>query len=312
MDRRYRRLLVRKSVALLVQLLQDPAVTITTESVLNEVNARHQTSWQLHDRLSGGYQSGAYLITDSGARRAVLKWSKSRDWAPTVLAAAPVVASARAAGWPTPCWLSVGQTAEGYPYQVQDFMVGTTQEAVTHVLLDLALPVIAQQAGLGRDGMRDWSRYDHDVVFGDHNDNRAAVAQSSPEGARLVDILTRLTQDHEDVVVPSSDLVHGDFNPENILVADGQLTAVIDVEAIGRGSRLHDLATLLLYAWLWGDQDVTDRLTLECRTVAAPGWMEVTLSAVTVDLLAFGVRHWPPHDLAAACGAAGALLLAQV
>lgn len=286
-------------------------MTITPEMVLDEANAQHQTSWHLHGRLSGGYQSGAYLITDPAGRRAVLKWSDSRGWAPTVVAAAPVVASARAAGWPTPAWLAVGTTAAGYPYQVQDFVEGTTQEAITHDWLDLTLPAVAKQAGLGRDGMRDWSRYDHDVVYGPQNDNRAAVANSGPEGAYLNDVISRLNRNHEDVTLPADDLVHGDLNPENVLVADGQLAALIDVEAVGRGTRLHDLTTLLLYDWLWGDHAVQDRLARECRDVAAPGWMEVTLSAGTVDLLAFGVQHWPPADLATACRAAAALLMNQ-
>ena len=283
----------------------------TAAMVLDQANARHHTSWQLRSRLSGGYQSGAYLIADPAGRRAVLKWSSARDWAPTVLAAAPVVAAARASGWPTPAWLAVGQTDDGYPYQVQDFVEGTTQETVSHGWLDLTLPVVTSHAGLGRDGMRNWSRYDHDVVYAPRNDNRVAVASSGPAGAYLSDVITLLNGDHEDVKLPADDLVHGDLNPENVLIANGQVAALIDVEAVGRGTRLHDLTTLLLYAALWGDHDVQDRLTLECRNIAAPGWMEVSLSAVTVDLLAFGVRHWPPDDLATACRAAAALLSEQ-
>lgn len=51
-----------------------------------------------------------------------------------------------------------------------------------------------------------------------------------------------------------------------------------------------------------------ERLLLECRAIAEPGWLEISLSAVTIDLLAFGVRHWPAEDLAAACRAAVDLL----
>lgn len=281
---------------------------VTAATVLEEVNARHQTSWHLRGRLSGGYQSGAYLIADLSGRRAVLKWSSAREWAPTVLAAAPVVAAARASGWPTPAWLAVGQTDHGYPYQVQDFVDGTTQETISHDWLDLTLPVVASHAGLGRDRMRNWSRYDHDVVYAARNDNRVAVANSGPAGAYVSEVITRLNRDHEDVELPVDDLVHGDLNPDNVLIANGRLAALIDVEAVGRGTRLHDLTTLLLYAALWGDHDVQDRLTVACRTIAGRGWMEVSLSAGAVDLLAFGVLHWPPDDLATACGAAAALL----
>ena len=200
------------------------------------------------------------MIADPAGQRAVLKWSSARDWAPTVLAAAPVVAAARASGWPTPAWLAVGQTDDGYPYHVQDFVEGTTQETVSHGWLDLTLPVVTSHAGLGRDGMRNWSRYDHDVVYAAGNDNRVAVASSGPAGAYLSDVITLLNGDHEDVKLPADDLVHGDLNPENVLIANGQVAALIDVEAVGRGTRLHDLTTLLLYAALWGDHDVQDQV----------------------------------------------------
>lgn len=284
-------------------------MTVTTERVLAEANLAHATSWHLQGRLSGGYQSGAHLLADPRGRRAVLKWTDSREWAPTVVAAAPVVASARAAGWPTPRWLAVG-TVDGYPYQVQDLVEGTSQEAITHDWLDLILPVVALQSGLGSHGMRNWSSYDHAVVFGAPNDHRRGVIDSGPAGTLLSDVVTRLNRHHEGATLPAGDLVHGDLNPDNVLVADGRLVALIDVEAVGRGSRLHDLATLVLYDWLWGDQAVQERLLLVCRDIAEPGWLEISLSAVTIDLLAFGVRHWPSQDLAAACRAAADLLTA--
>lgn len=279
-----------------------------TANVLDEVNASHQTFWQLRGRLSGGYQNGVYLVADLDGRRAVLKWTDARDWAPTVLAAEAVVVAARAQGWPTPAWLAVGETEGGFPYQVQEYVEGTTQEMVSHDWLDLVLPVIAGQAGLGRDGMRNWSSYDHDVVYTDLSGNRAAVARACPAGAHLSEVITRLTRDHEGVVLPAGDLVHGDLNPGNVLIDSGRVAALIDVEAVGCGTRLHDLAGLLLYAALWGRHDVQDRLIAECRRIAAPGWMEVCLSSVTVDLLAFGVRHWPPEDLASLCHLASELV----
>ena len=71
---------------------------MTTERVLAEANRAHATSWHLRGQLGGCYQSGAHLIADADGRRAVLKWTGSPAWGPTVLAAAPVVESTRAAG----------------------------------------------------------------------------------------------------------------------------------------------------------------------------------------------------------------------
>ncbi len=279
-------------------------MTVTTAAVLAEVNARHHTAWQLEGRLSGGYQSGAHLLTDEDRRPAVLKWSRDLHWAPTVLAAAPVVAAARGRGWPTPAWLAVGLTGDGFAYQVQDFVEGTTQEVVTHAWLDLVLPVITAHAGSATEAMRNWSGRDHEVVHADRGGHQALIAASGPEGAHLVEAIRSTTGAHRDAVLPAGDLVHGDLNPENVLIHRGRATALIDVEALGRGSRLHDLSTLLLHAALWGQSDVLDRLIAECRGIAAPGWFEISLGARTAELLAFGVRHWPPRDLRTACGTA--------
>ena len=276
--------------------------------VLNEVNTASGTRWALLGRLSGGYQSGAYLLGGQDGARAVLKFTDDPAWTPTVLAAAPVVAMARASGWPTPAWLLVGQTSSGLPFQVQEFVDGTTQEVVTHGWLDLVLPVVSRQVGLGREGMRDWSRYDFDVVFSPRSPNREAVSGSGDGGARLTDVVARATHHHEGVVLPDGDLVHGDMNPENVLIGEHGVAGLIDVETLGRGTRLHDVSTLMLYAALWGDRDVQDRLTAAARGIAAPGWLEVTLSAVAIDLLAFGTRHWPADDLAVMCDAAANLI----
>ena len=276
--------------------------------VLDEVNAASGTRWALLGRLTGGYQSGAYLLRDRDGARAVLKFTDDPAWAPTVLAAAPVVAMARASGWPTPAWLLVGQTSSGLPFQVQEFIHGTTQELVTHGWLDLVLPVVSKQEGLGREGMREWSRYDYDVVFRPRSPNREAVSASGEAGARLTDVVAHATHHHQGVVLPDGDLVHGDMNPENVLIGEHGVAGLIDVETLGRGTRLHDVSTLMLYAALWGDHDVQERLTAAARSIAASGWLEVTLSAVAIALHAIGTRHWPTNDLAAMCDAAATVI----
>ncbi len=289
--------------------MRDDEGEAATAAVLSEVNERDATCWRLRRKLSGGFQSGAWLLDDGAGRQVVLKWSASADWAPTVLAAAAVVTAARRRGWPTPAWLSWGRTSLGFPYQVQEFVLGATQEVVSDDWLDLVLPVVAGQAGLGTDGMRNWSDYDHDVVFGGENGNRRLVAASGPGGAVFDDAVTRVTRDRRQVRLPAADLVHGDLNPGNVLVAGGEVAALIDVEAVGRGTRLHDLSTLLCYASIWGEADVIDRLIDACRAVAGPGWLEITASAVAIDLLAFGVRHWAAGDLDDICRVTAVLLL---
>ncbi|MGH3828793.1 MAG: phosphotransferase [Pseudonocardiaceae bacterium] len=39
-----------------------------------------------------------------------------------------------------------------------------------------------------------------------------------------------------DIPKPCADLVHGDFNPGNILVAGDRITALIDAKAVGKAA----------------------------------------------------------------------------
>jgi aminoglycoside phosphotransferase (APT) family kinase protein len=63
---------------------------------------------------------------------------------------------------------------------------------------------------------------------------------------------------HRGFELPTGDLVHGDLNPDNVLLDGDRISALIDVEAVGRGSRMHDLATLLVYATLWDGEPGAD------------------------------------------------------
>ena len=111
--------------------------------------------------------------------------------------------------------------------------------------------------------------------------------------------------------MPSNDLVHGDLSPANVLIRDGEVAAVIDVEALGAGSRLHDLATLTASAWLWGERTTTERILDHARATARRGQLQISLAAVLLGLYAFGAQHWPPADLSAAC-TEGINLLKQI
>jgi len=46
---------------------------------------------------------------------------------------------------------------------------------------------------------------------------------------------------------PTDDIVHFDFNPGNILIADGQVRGVVDWDGATAGDRMFDVVTLLFY-----------------------------------------------------------------
>lgn len=74
--------------------------------LLNFVNRAHNLHYELIAELSGGYQSGAFLIRGSAANKAALKWSRNKSWSRQVERVASLIPFARAMSWPAPAWLA--------------------------------------------------------------------------------------------------------------------------------------------------------------------------------------------------------------
>jgi hypothetical protein len=328
-------------------LSDNPRTRSAAQHVLAHVNRTHHFAYTLVGRLPGGYQQGAWLLRDSGSsgssdssggsgdpgREAVLKWSRDSGSSEQARRAAPLIGWARKAGWPTPAWYAVGATPSGYSYHVQERVPGSPARHVTLPVARAALRVIDGQAGLRPDTAHDWSRYDHRVVFEGEGDFTANLGAFSPAGAEFVGAVRVRTAPFRDTPLPASDLVHGDFNPDNILLADDAgpdpeagtgaepgigteadadagtdagagadpvtITAVTDAAALGKGTRLHDVATLISYAVLWPAEPALavpaalPDLFAYGRCHAAAGELEVTLAATLLALLAFVTTHHP-------------------
>jgi len=279
-----------------------------TQRVLQFINHKHHMQYGLTEELAGGNQSGAYLVRTPDGEEAVLKWSSAKSWLLQVERAAPLITQARALGWPTPAWLAWGATPSGYPYEIQEFASGDRAKVLNARLAHAALKVIQLQAGVCPQTEQDWSAYDWEVVFADKSNFLSTVAASSPAGNAFVDLLRRRTAKFRDVQLPADDLVHGDFNPDNILLLGNEVNAVVDAEAMGKGSRFHDLSTLLAFGALWsGETDAVSILLEYALEFARPGELEVTLATNLAALLAFLIKRGA--DPTAAIHAASALIL---
>jgi aminoglycoside phosphotransferase (APT) family kinase protein len=266
---------------------------------LRHVNRAHGTSYVLIGRLPGGYRSGAYLVRDQSGREAVLKYSPDASWARHVQRATPVIAAARDAGWPTPAWLAIGITDRGHLYHLQERAAGTAPERLTAPMARQALPIIDWQRGRAPDTDQNWSAHDHAVVFAGESDLLAIIDEHSPAGRAFARAVHSSLQPYRNCTLPASDLVHGDFSPDNILLDhDDRLTAIIDVEAAGCGTRFHDLASLSAHGTLWdADPDANALLHAYCRRYARPGEFEISLAAAFITILASHITaHGDPDD----------------
>ncbi|MFG3365928.1 phosphotransferase family protein [Streptomyces sp. NPDC090032] len=263
--------------------LSEDVDTRTAQAVLNEANHAHDQRFRLLHRFDDGVQSGAWLITDETGRQAVLKWSPDLAWAPQIERAAAAVAKIRAAGYPTPAWLAVGTSTDGFGYQIQELALGRSAQQLTAREARLLTDVLEMHAGLDPDPQRCWSEFVTTRMTGD--DLWRQTAGTGPTGRDLVNACERLLAAHGPVTLPTGDLVHGDFRPGNLLFHADRVGGVIDIEALGSGTRVFDYATLL------SAHDITpEALDLLCAAgeqVAGPGVLAYCFAQVALDLTVF-------------------------
>ncbi|MGW7684968.1 phosphotransferase family protein [Kribbella sp. NPDC054772] len=236
-------------------------MTETTASVVAELNVALGTNYRLVRQLTGGLQSTAYELTD-GTTRVILKWSEDPGWAPRVWRAADLVLRARAVGYPTPAWLAVGTTASGAPYELQEFVSGTPSVVDVSLARELIGICELQRDLVPEDGVS-WSGWSSGVVFEDWDGVWARVLSYGGEAAELMRQFEVLCEPHRGERLPENDLVHGDLNVGNLLVDDGRIAGIVDIEAAGSGSRAYDLVTLAMSAARDGAAAGVDELLVE-------------------------------------------------
>jgi aminoglycoside phosphotransferase (APT) family kinase protein len=261
-------------------------------AVLEEANTALDGTYTLARPLPGGFQSGAWLIEDDTGRQAVLKWTPNRLWAEQIQRASRAVAVVRRCSYPTPAWLAVGTTGSGSGYQVQEYAPGRPREYLTEATACRAVDVLELQKDLDPDPERSWSEYVTNKFSDEWASTIAGVSATGSAGAELVGHASRLLSRYELPVFARADLVHGDFRLGNILFDEDIVSGVIDIEALGSGTRVFDYATLL-------DDDRADDSAVELLVdagsdVAGPAVLAYCLVHVFLDLARFMHRSQLP------------------
>ncbi|MFG2736426.1 phosphotransferase [Streptomyces harbinensis] len=164
-------------------------------------------------------------------------------------------------------------------------MPGSSPRRLTAEVAARLLPVLEQQRDLDIDPEHRGSCYARDRLAGEWDHVRRAVAGSGGEGNRFVAALDALVASFGQVELPSEDLVHGDFRLDNVLLRSGRVAAVIDIAALGSGTRAFDYATLLTV----DDIDRTGgNLTRAAgEQVAGPGLLAHCFALAALDLADF-------------------------
>jgi len=255
--------------------------------ILADANRTHGTSYHLAEPVTGGFQSGTWLLRDGKNEdaAAVLKWSPNRTRAPQILRAARAVQRARAAGYPTPAWLAAGVAELGFPYHIQQYVPGSSPRRLTVEVAERLVGVLEHQRGLDIDPHHCWSRYARDRLAGGWDHARTAIVDSGLQGLGFVASLDALLASFGQVELPTGDLVHGDFRLNNILFGSEQVAAVIDIEALGSGTRAIDYATLLTV----DDADPAgwELIRIAGEKAAGPGVLSHCFALVALELADF-------------------------
>lgn len=253
----------------------------------------HGPQFTPRSRFTSGLQGGAWLLVSDAGERAVLKWS--RTWSTTHLRqVTAAVRRLRDAGHPTPPILATG-TADGYAYYVQAYADGVPSTPLDVRRTELLLEVLERQRDLEPLLDNDYRDYIRAAVTDRTPASlRGRAAATGPAGRALVERYDALLARHGDVELPHGDVVHGDFNSCNILLDAGRVSGVIDVDGMGRGTRVFDYACLLREAYVEGyGDDVAGRIHAAAEPVAGPGVLAVCAAAAAFFLVPFKQLHQP-------------------
>ena len=261
---------------------------LNAEELTTYINAEWETDFTLAEKLGGGYQEGAYLLTDPTGRRYALKITP-------VPRSVIIIQQLREAGYPTPKFLYWGTAPDGTPYLIQEYIPGDPLKTLTLPYTEQLITINRRQAGLNPDPANraeSWADYIRNVVFANESGWSSRVRNHSAETARLMDALDEATAPYAETVLSNDDIVHGDWSHGNILVADGRIAGIIDSAYAGYGPRAYDLATLLHYEYADnGDPAIRARLRDAILTISGKPALMIFLASRILALLDFAISH---------------------
>ena len=151
-----------------------------------------------------------------------------------------------ARGYPVPRIFWQGQVNRRWFVVVQAWLPGEPATRLDSPLLERLLRLIEQHAEVeAGPGGWDVSEWISNVVFDEWEGWWQTAYAVAPE---LADRLRAFAEPARGSRLPSTDLVHHDFNLSNVLVEQGAVRGVVDWDDAGRGCRALDLTTLL-FEW---------------------------------------------------------------
>ena len=208
---------------------------------LDELNARHGTSFQAAGDYKGG-EFGAARLVDAEGQRFVFK-RQPPGLAPET------TATLRPLGYPAPRYV-----AWGSDYHVQEELPGEPAwrgwGVAPPVVMSRLLELNELQEGRAVGGDASWPDSIVESVVVGYSEYAVVgtLERHSDESRELIRLCRRAVERHAEAVRGRGDIVHWDFTLANVLLQGGQVSGVIDWGGTRTGDRLFDLATLVYYS----------------------------------------------------------------
>lgn len=193
----------------------------------------------------------ALEIADGNDTRFVLKWDDdggSKNRRRDAISFARLLG--RDAGWSVPVFDLV-EDAE-WLYVRQSLLAGDEPAELTEQLWHQVIELTEATAGLGHDANSDWPTRLVDTLVAEPAEptvycSHDLLEKHSDVGRRLIERIEGLgTEINDDDLGGAADLMHWDLHPGNLLVSDGEISGVIDLDNAGPGPRGFDLITFAL------------------------------------------------------------------
>jgi Phosphotransferase enzyme family len=262
--------------------------TEISAALIEDINRTRGTSFRIAGASLAGESGAARIILDQNGRAHLLKWGAGDEFRlDDVIAITAVLARRR---YPFAAYVLTGNNLF-LRWAIRPMLPGRSMGMLDERYLARILELNDLQAGAAPSRSGDWpSKIIESILegfqgwcvldtFRNHSAETAAMLSQMQDTARAA----------ERSRFESRDAVHFDFNPQNILVEDGAITAVIDWEGCCLGDRAFDLATLLFYSY--DRPEVRSCLQESMRQIASAEAAALYLSHMIVRQIDWSIRR---------------------
>jgi hypothetical protein len=215
-------------------------------ALVDAINGNHGTRYELLGKMERGV-NGAWLLKSDGGVKHILKLVAPTDTTAHIKLTACCAEIVNGPDSRCPKYEQIGFTPDLGTWYIQEFLPGIPAPWPSLELVSQLIELNRRQEGRSLGEGYNWSQTVREVLYADSRKWLQRIAAHSLEGAALVHRVRSMLAAFCDFAASDRDVVHGDFQHYNALVAHDseQLTGYVDWDGAGFGDRAFDLARLL-------------------------------------------------------------------